>query len=192
MGRQKRFMIVCHDSNLGIGVNNTLPWNIPEDMAWFKQITTDHTGVWPNIVIMGRNTWESIPNRYRPLKGRINVVISSKMEPTGPSINTNHVTTTNVFPTLESAYEAIAKGGVTTANERIPFGRAFVIGGSQLYNKAMELGDINILATELEGKYDCDAFFPEYRDKFRYVTMMDGGTSKSGEKYRMNLWESKS
>ena len=189
IGRQKRFMIVCHDSNLGIGVNNTLPWNIPEDMAWFKRVTTEYSGVWPNVVIMGRNTWESIPNRYRPLSGRINVVISSKMEPTGQVLKSSGA---NVFPTLESAYEAIERGGVTTANECIPYGKTFVIGGSQLYNKAMELGDINILATELDGEYDCDAFFPEYRDKYRYVTLMDGGTSKSGEKYRMNLWELKS
>lgn len=187
--RQRRFMIVCHDSNLGIGVNNKLPWNIPEDMAWFKQVTTAHSGVWPNIVIMGRNTWESIPNRYRPLTGRLNVVISSKMESTGRLLNNAGV---SVFPTLQSAYEAIERGDMATTNERIPYGKAFVIGGSQLYNEAMRLGDISILATELEGQYECDAFFPEYRDKYRYVTMMDGGTSKSGEKYKMKLWELKS
>jgi len=60
---------------LGIGLENKLPWNIPEDLIRFKRMTLGH------VVIMGRNTWESIPEKYRPLTGRVNIVISASMEP---------------------------------------------------------------------------------------------------------------
>jgi dihydrofolate reductase len=54
-----------------IGHNNTLPWHCPEDLARFKRLTLGQT------VIMGRKTWESLPEAYRPLPGRLNIVISS-------------------------------------------------------------------------------------------------------------------
>jgi len=66
--------IFAIDLNNILGVNNNIPWSIPEDMARFKELTTG------NIVIMGRKTWESIPEKYRPLPDRLNIIISSTME----------------------------------------------------------------------------------------------------------------
>ena len=65
MGRVK--MIVAASNNNVIGTNNDLPWDLPTDLKFFKTITNG------NIVIMGRKCWESIPEKYRPLKGRVNL-----------------------------------------------------------------------------------------------------------------------
>lgn len=82
--------------SLGIGLNGTLPWHLPRELKYFRQVTTTYPqavdnkeGVTPpsvsndvkgGIVIMGRRTWESIPTRFRPLNGRINIVISSTLQ----------------------------------------------------------------------------------------------------------------
>lgn len=59
----------------GIGLNNRLPWHIKRDLEFFKTTTTDE----PNtVVIMGRNTWESLPSNHRPLSDRINIVVTSQ------------------------------------------------------------------------------------------------------------------
>lgn len=74
-------IIVAMDSRGGIGKNGKLPWKLPKDMAYFHKLTT--TTVDPkkiNAVLMGRKNWESIPSKFRPLKGRINVVLSRKVE----------------------------------------------------------------------------------------------------------------
>lgn len=63
-------MIAACDDKRGIGIDNKLPWTNKADMAHFRTTTTGHT------VIMGRNTYESIPREFRPLKNRINIVIS--------------------------------------------------------------------------------------------------------------------
>ena len=64
----------------GIGLRNKLPWNIKEDLQNFKKITTlvpnDENITYMNAVVMGRNTWDSIPTQYRPLSNRLNVVIT--------------------------------------------------------------------------------------------------------------------
>ena len=70
-------IIVAYCNKNGIGFKNDIPWKIKDDLKHFKQITTTQ-GKTNNIVIMGRNTWESIPNNYRPLLNRYNFVLSSK------------------------------------------------------------------------------------------------------------------
>ena len=63
-------LIVAIPSNLVIGKNNNLIWNLPKDMKFFMETTTGHP------VIMGRKNYESIPKKYRPLKNRVNVIIT--------------------------------------------------------------------------------------------------------------------
>ena len=58
--------------NRGIGNAGTIPWHIPEDITHFKTLTTDKKYV--NIVVMGRKTWESIPEKHKPLSNRINII----------------------------------------------------------------------------------------------------------------------
>ena len=70
-------LIVAATRNNGIGQNSQLPWRLAKEMAYFKRVTTNALEGSMNAVVMGRNTWESIPQRFRPLDKRLNIVISS-------------------------------------------------------------------------------------------------------------------
>jgi dihydrofolate reductase len=63
-------LVVCVDNNYGIGLKNNMPWKLSKDLKYFKDITTikKDDGSKPNVVIMGNNTYNSIPNEYKPLK----------------------------------------------------------------------------------------------------------------------------
>ena len=73
----KATLIVAHDSSRGIGKNGSLPWKLSKEMKYFAAATTAAPEGKKNAVIMGRTTWESIPAKFRPLKERINVVLSA-------------------------------------------------------------------------------------------------------------------
>ena len=72
-------LIVCKTSKNGIGLNNRLPWNLSKELLHFKKITatTDKPEL-KNAVVMGKNTWESLPDKSIPLKSRLNVVFTTK------------------------------------------------------------------------------------------------------------------
>src|SRR5574343_1450638 len=91
-----------------IGKDNTLIWNIPEDMAHFKALTSGQT------VVMGRKTWESLPPRFRPLPGRHNIVISRQTDYEAPGAE--------LAGSLELALQLAS-----------PAETAFIIGGEQIY-----------------------------------------------------------
>lgn len=119
-------------SNRVIGVNNTLPWHISEDLKHFKSLTIGHT------IIMGRKTYESIG---RPLPNRRNIVISRNTEASYEGAEVVH--------SIEDAF-SICKND----NE------VFVIGGSNIYEQALSLVDY-IYITEIKKSFSGDAFFPE-------------------------------
>ena len=78
-------LIVCTDNNYGIGKNNDIPWNFTKDLQYFKKLTIGNIESEQNkcnIVIMGNNTYKSIPSKYRPLKERINIILSLSYIPT--------------------------------------------------------------------------------------------------------------
>ena len=115
-------VIVAAVSDNGvIGLNGTLPWRIPEDMAHFKELTTGHA------VVMGRKTWESLPPRSRPLPKRINFVLTQ---------NTSGVPGAKSFLSPEMFLQWMS---LYTAEEKL-----FVIGGAQVYEAFLPL------ATRLE------------------------------------------
>ncbi|MBP6184376.1 MAG: dihydrofolate reductase [Saprospiraceae bacterium] len=124
--------------NRVIGKDNKLPWHLPADLRFFKKTTMGHH------LIMGRKTWEALPNG--PLPGRVNVVISrSEMKvPDGVF----------VFPGLEPALEWVFRQEET---------EVFIIGGAQIYASAMPMLD-QILLTEVDTSPEGDAYFPEWRD----------------------------
>ena len=124
----------------GLGVFNDLPWTmIKEDMRFFKSVTSSHQN---NVVIMGRKTWESIPEKHRPLPNRINVVLSSSQ------------TFENAlsFKTLDSAMEHL---------ETIDTNEIFICGGESLYNQTINDERCKrIYLTKVFNEYKCDRFFP--------------------------------
>ena len=73
-------VVVAATQSNGIGQSARLPWRLPKEMAYFAQVTSNAPEGRANSVIMGRNTWESIPKKFRPLKGRVNIVISRNQE----------------------------------------------------------------------------------------------------------------
>lgn len=125
-------IIVARAKNGVIGVNNQLPWKLPEDLKHFKEITMGHP------IIMGRNTWESLG---RPLPGRRNLVVTRN-----PSYNPEGA---EVFTSLDDAIDACS------GCEKV-----FIIGGAQIYEQAMLMAD-TLVVTEVDIEVDGDAFFPE-------------------------------
>ncbi len=121
--------------NRVIGKDNKLLWNIPEDLAHFKALTSGHT------VIMGRKTWESLPPRFRPLPGRHNIVISRQADYTAPGAE--------VSDSLENALK-VASTAATV----------FIIGGEQIYRQALPIAD-RLEITEVDLEPEGDAWFPE-------------------------------
>lgn len=124
-------IIVATDAERGIGINNTLPWRLPEDMAHFKRLTTGHP------IIMGRKTFDSIG---RALPNRRNIVITRN-----PDWRCDGV---------EAAHSLAAAIALVGQDE------AFIIGGAQIYAEAIHCAD-RIIVTEIAKTFACDAFFPE-------------------------------
>ncbi|VVU95501.1 Thymidylate synthase [seawater metagenome] len=140
-------IIVAVDSKYGIGKDGILPWKIKIDMEYFKNKTT-YTE-FPNqinVVIMGYNTWISIPKAYRPLKGRINIILTNKHK---DMIKQDEIT--KIADGLQNAYEI--------ANTFNPY-NIFVIGGATIYNEALKSSYLrNIYITHIDQDFNCDTFF---------------------------------
>ncbi|OGX57011.1 MAG: hypothetical protein A2447_02555 [Omnitrophica WOR_2 bacterium RIFOXYC2_FULL_38_12] len=148
-------IIVAIDQENGIGKGGVLPWNIPGDMKHFKNITTlvSEEGKM-NAVIMGRKTWDSIPEVFRPLKNRINVVLTRNKS-------------------LQFEEGVIVSSGLKDAlkaiEEQYPekLDKIFVIGGQQVFNAAINDASCNnLFVTHINKIFDCDVFFPEFQGNF--------------------------
>src|SRR5438067_9831623 len=114
-------LVVAMDANRGIGIDNKLPWHLPEDLAHFKRVTLGHP------IIMGRKTWDSIG---RPLPGRRNIVITRNPQ--------WHADGTERASSLTSALDL-------ARNES----KVFVIGGGEIYAQALPLAD-ELVLTEID------------------------------------------
>lgn len=138
--------IVCVDNNFGIGYNGDLLAHIPEDMKFFREKTNN------NIVVMGRKTYDSLPNK--PLPNRINVVITSK-------INENNYMETRKDGTIYVNMDAIKAILENKAdNPSILPNDVFVIGGGQIYKELLQYCDIVYLTKILESHDNVDTYFP--------------------------------
>jgi dihydrofolate reductase / thymidylate synthase len=144
-------LIVAHDQNLGIGKNNDMPWQLPTDMAHFKHLTTEQTNSVLNTVIMGRKTWESIPEKFRPLPNRINIVLSRTPQQLPDNVLQAH--------SLNDAIEQAASDS-----------RIFIIGGGQIFTEALQHPGCTALhVTHIHSNYDCDTHFPKYTHLFKQI-----------------------
>ncbi|MGG3561618.1 dihydrofolate reductase [Neobacillus rhizosphaerae] len=124
-------LIVAHDRARGIGRDNKLVWNLPNDMKHFQRVTMG------NIVVMGRKTFESIG---KPLRGRRNVVLSTTLQ------KQHKVHVERDFKTLLEKLHKISRP-------------AFIIGGAEIYKLFLPYAD-EVLVTEVDGNFECDTFFP--------------------------------
>ena len=104
---------------------------------------------------MGRRTWDSIPPRFRPLKGRLNVVVSRSFASSTPPAPPSDADAELVRAgSLEQAVEFLREG-----SERGEVGRVFVIGGAQMYDAALEMGAERVLLTRVMRDFECDTHF---------------------------------
>nr|WP_315269358.1 dihydrofolate reductase [Microbacterium lemovicicum] len=143
-----------------IGADGGMPWYVPEDLAHFKDVTAQHP------VVMGRRTWESLPEGFRPLPGRANIVVTRSAD--GESDGAQRA------GSLEEALQAAGDPE-----------RVWVIGGAGLFREAIGSADL-LEVTELDLEVEGDTFAPP-RDGWRVVAAdpAEGWhTSRRGIRYR--------
>ncbi|MEP7099832.1 MAG: dihydrofolate reductase [Burkholderiales bacterium] len=135
-------LIAAVASNGAIGKAGGLLWREPEDQKHFRRVTMGYP------VIMGRKTWDSLPVRFRPLPGRRNVVV-----------------------TRDAAWRADGAEAVASIDAAVALlagtGKAFVIGGAEIYALALPLAD-ELVLTEIDADLDGDTFFPNW-DRARFT-----------------------
>ena len=128
-------LIFARAANGVIGRNNALPWHLPEDLAHFKRLTLGCP------VIMGRKTWDSLPPRFRPLPGRLNIVV-----------------------TRQAAWQAEGAVGAHSLVEALQQAQGhadvWVIGGADIYAQALQLAH-SAHVTEIDAPFEGDAYAPE-------------------------------
>jgi dihydrofolate reductase len=147
-------IIVAFDEVQGIGKAGLLPWHLPADLKHFKEVTMASRGGSSNAVIMGRKTWESIPDKFRPLPGRLNIVITSQEAYALPQ---------GVLraSSLDNALEVVSN------KQDMNIMDVFVIGGAQVFAEAIAHPLCKkIYLTRIYGRFDCDVFFPVIPLKF--------------------------
>lgn len=173
-------IIVAATGKNGIGSEGALPWPmLKKEMAYFARVTkrvpkptntgslqSDGfkqavlTGSQRNGVIMGRKTWESIPLKFRPLKDRTNIVISSQARDKLEGVQEDVIVAQNIVAGLDMLAQSVRDG------KTLPLGRVFVIGGSSIYEQALRLPQTrHILFTCIQREYECDTFFPVHLEE---------------------------
>ncbi|GAA4483499.1 dihydrofolate reductase [Microbacterium panaciterrae] len=142
-----------------IGASGTMPWHVPEDLAHFKEVTLGAP------VMMGRRTWDSLPERFRPLPGRENIVITRQDD--------------------WAAEGARRVGSIDAGLGGLD--AAWIIGGAEIFREV--IGDADRLeVTELDLDVAGDAFAPP-RDGFRLASTGEWLTSRTGIRYRFLGYE---
>ncbi|KAI1648447.1 dihydrofolate reductase-like domain-containing protein [Daldinia loculata] len=207
-------LIVAATRTMGIGRSGTLPWTgLKKEMAYFarvtKRIPPPPSSPSPssgspalNAVIMGRKTWDSIPPKFQPLKGRLNIVISrshtSSEQETAVAADEGPIRVNS----LEQALAHLKAASI---------GRAFVIGGAQIYGAALGLKETRrvLLTRVLSPDFECDTFFPlglredrvdrgnngwvkrskEELDAWTGETVPEGAQEENGTQYEFEMWE---
>jgi dihydrofolate reductase len=159
-------LVVAYARNGVIGRDGDLPWHLPSDLRHFRELTTGGT------VIMGRKTYESIPDRFRPLPGRRNLVLSRTPGYAPPGAE--------VFGHLDDALRAAAGDGDVA--------ECFVIGGGTTYAEALPLAG-RVYATEVDADIEGDAVFPAL-DAAEWVCVLAGEPiAESDHQFTIRVYE---
>ena len=150
-------LIYARSRNGVIGRDGQLPWHLPADLAHFKQTTLGQA------VVMGRKTWDSLPERFRPLPGRTNIVITRQADWHAPGALVAH--------SLDQAMSLCPAPGPL-----------WVIGGAEIYAQALPLAS-TVVVTEIDVEVQGDAHAPklgpEWKEMSRQFHAIEGGLSYS-------------
>ena len=163
MTRTSLSLIAAVARNGAIGKNNELLWHEPEDLKHFRRVTMGCP------VIMGRLTWDSLPERFRPLPGRRNIVITRNPAWAAPGAET-----------ASSVAQALAL---------LPDApKVFVIGGAELFALALPLAD-ELVLTEIDAELHGDKFFPPWDRTQFIVTSHEPHVGTNGVGYSFTTYK---
>lgn len=163
MGIPRLSIIAAMAKNRVIGIANTLPWRLPEDLKHFKALTLGHH------ILMGRKTWESLPGK---LPGRTSVVITRSRDLQAPGCI--------VVNSIEDAIAACSGDD-----------EVFFIGGAELYRQALDIAD-RLYLTEIQAEFAGDAWFPEFDTNLWQETGRKPCKSESGLECDFLIYDRKS
>ncbi|KAJ4340940.1 hypothetical protein N0V95_007372 [Ascochyta clinopodiicola] len=174
-------LILAATPSLGVGKSGGLPWpQLKKEMGYFARVTkrTSPTGISEgdaaglavekgrrmNAVVMGRKTWDSIPERFRPLAGRLNVVITRDTAAFAKTLKggqeqgrAEDTPAPLVASSISDALQQLQSDKVGVEVDRI-----MVIGGASIYEQALKLKEArHVLLTKIQREYECDTFFGE-------------------------------
>jgi dihydrofolate reductase len=130
-------LIAAVSKNNVIGKNNDLPWHLPNDMKYFMQTTKGH------CVLMGRKNYESLPEKFRPLPNRTNILITRQADFDAPGCA--------IFNKIEQGIAYAKEKGET---------ELFIIGGAEIYSATLPIAD-KLYLTEINATIEGDTFFPQ-------------------------------
>lgn len=165
--------MIWAQTNTGIiGADGGMPWQLPEDMAHFKRVTTGHP------VIMGRKTWESFPEKFRPLPERTNIVLTRQSGWAGTPGALGAVV-------VDSVEEALVEAQFSPGGNEV-----WVIGGGTVYEQAAEhcnVAVVTVINSDASGDTQAPALGPEWT--FRGASPLEGWhTARNGTEYRITMW----
>ena len=196
------FITAC-DNKGGIGKDKVLPWRIPEELRYFQSITNGH------VVVMGRTTYFSIPEKFRPLSNRLNLVLTNDPELLKNDhkhdnlkffnkdyyINNNY--NKNNIPNYQNNLELFTLSILVRNNPTYSNREIFIIGGEKIYNMYFNLLNnltldetilydlqiYKIYLTHIDKNYKCDTFFPKISEDFKLTSYSE---KKYDEKENVN------
>lgn len=158
-----------------IGLDGAMPWHLPEDLAYFKRMTEGCP------VIMGRKTWDSLPERFRPLPGRTNVVI------TGDAGRAGRIRTEGAL-TASSLKEAVELAGQKEPKAHI----TWIMGGGRIYAEAMEKDLVDLISlTRIDLQTAGDTYAPQLGPGWTGVGKVPSEgwrTAENGVRYRFETY----
>jgi dihydrofolate reductase len=165
-------VVWAQTSTGAIGRDGGMPWHLPEDLKHFSRLTSGHP------VIMGRKTWDSFPDRFRPLPGRTNLVITRQEDWGGTPQADGAVA-------VKSLDDALLESQFAPGHEMV-----WIIGGGETFTQSLDLADVAVITT-IDTSAEGDTFAPELGyDWTAGASLPEDGwlTAENGTRYRITLW----
>jgi len=154
-------LLVAHDPNRVIGLNNDLPWHIPEDLAYFKKMSMG------KAMVMGRKTYESIG---RPLPGRLSIIVTRNAAYTAEGAVVVHNLSDAIARAEEYAEEVM------------------IIGGAEIFRAALGIAD-RLYITYIQKQYEGDTFFPSYGPEWKLISTSQDHITEDEIAYSFLVYE---